>query len=180
MFRMSQQNPVASPRRVPLRLALLTLALLPSCQGPVDAPEVSGPARVRFMDYRQGTVFELVNEAHTDRVALYSELRTNTETKVTSDEVMDALLDYLRDAGFREKARVGVAPRSSDTLSWGGEIEEDGVSMYMIVGDATATKDRQMFVDCYMNHVTLWSNTFQLQRVDAGPGEVFKKPEQRR
>jgi len=132
------------------------------------------------MDYRQGTVFELVNEAHTDRVALYSELRANTETKVTSDEVMDALLDYLEDAGFRGKARVGVAPRSSDTLNWGGEIEEDGVSMYMVVGDATDPEDRKMFVDCYMNHVTLWSSTFQLQRVDAGPGEVFKKPELRR
>ena len=177
MFRMSQHNPVASPRRVPLRLALLALALLPSCQGPPEAPEVSSPARVRFMDYRQGTVFELVNEAHTDRVALYSELRSNTETKVTSDEVMDALIDYLEDAGFRGKARVGVAPRSSDTLSWGGEVEEDGVTMYMVVGDTTDPEDRKMFVDCYMNHVTLWSNTFQLQRVDAGPGEVFKKPE---
>ena len=63
---------------------------------------------------------------------------------------------------------------------WGGEIEEDGVTMHMIVSDQTPPEERRMFIDCYMNHVTLWSNTFQLQRVDAGPGEVFKKPELRR
>ena len=184
MFRMNQHNQFTSSRTTPLRRAqravvLFSLALLTGCQGTTVSPEASAPSRVRFMDYRQGTVFELVNEAHTDRVELYSELRANTETKVTSDEVMDALLEYLQDAGFHGKTRAGSAPRSSDTYLWGGEIERDGVTKYMIVGDQTSAADRQLFIDCYMNHVTLWSNTFQLQRVDAGPGDVFKKPELR-
>jgi len=161
-------------------VGLLCLALLSACTGPPDAPEVIAPARVRFMDYREGTVFELVNEAHTDRVSLYSEVRSDTQTKVTSDEVMEALLEYLKDAGFSAQARLGTAPRTSDSYFWGGEIEEDGVTMHMIVSDQTPPEERRMFIDCYMNHVTLWSNTFQLQRVDAGPGEVFKKPELRR
>ncbi len=164
-------------------LGLLSLALLSACASTSSAAGVSGPAapaRVRFMDYRQGTVFELVNEAHTDRVSLYSETRANTQTKVTSDEVMEALLEYLDDAGFRGRTRAGVAPRTSDTYHWGGEIEAGGESVFMLVSDQSPPGERKMFIDCYMNHVTLWSNTFQLQRVDAGPGEVFKKPELRR
>jgi len=132
------------------------------------------------MDYRQGTVFELVNDAHTDRVALYSEIRADAQTKVTSDEVMDALLEYLEGAGFHGHAHAGVAPRTSDSFQWGGEIERAGKTVFMLVGDQTPGGERKMFIDCYMNHVNLWSNTFQLQRIDAGPGEVFKKPELRR
>ena len=164
-------------------LGLLSLALLSACAtapNAEEASETSAPARVRFMDYRQGTAFELVNDSHTDRVALYSEVRADTQTKVTSDEVMDALLEYLEDAGFRGQARSGVAPRTSDSYHLGGEIEAGGKTVFMLVGNQTPQGERKMFIECYMNHVSLWSNTFQLQRVDAGPGEVFKKPELRR
>jgi len=188
MFRMPHRTLIPSCRATlgtfsEKALGLLSLALLSACAATSSAAEVSetsAPARVRFMDYRQGTVFELVNEAHTDRVALYSEVRADTQTKVTSDEVMDALLEYLEDSGFRGQARSGVAPRTSDSYHWGGEIEAGGETVFLLVNNQTPQGERKMFIDCYMNHVSLWSNTFQLQRVDAGPGEVFKKPELRR
>ena len=188
MFRMTHRTS-SSSRRATLRplavrtLGLLSLALFSACASTPTATVESASsvsARVRFMDYRQGTAFELVNEAHTDRGELYSEVRSNTQTKVTSDEVMDALLEYLDGAGFHGHARAGVAPRASDSFHWGGEIERAGETVYMLVSDKTPGGEREMFIDCYMNHVNLWSNTFQLQRVDAGPGEVFKKPELRR
>ena len=50
----------------------------------------------------------------------------------------------------------------------------------MVVGDHTPSDQRKMFLDCYMNHVNLWSNIFQLQRVDTDPKELFKKPGLRR
>jgi len=131
---------------------------------------------VIFMDYRQGTSFELVNEAHTDRVVLYSEIRENPTTKVASNEVMTALLEYLDSSGFNERAHSGVAPRSSSVFQWGGEIETSSGTISMLVNDKTPVEQRKMFVDCYMNHVQLWSNIFQLQRVDAAAGDVFKKP----
>ena len=185
MFRMIKRTSRTSCRATQRPLGkraqgLLSLALLSACAGAPSAPEASAPARVRFMDYRQGTVFELVNEAHTDRVTLYSEARTDTQTKVTNDEVMGALLEYLDDSGFRSHARTGAAPRTSDSFHWGGEVETGGRTVFMLVSDQTPVGERKMFIDCYMNHVNLWSNTFQLQRVDAGPGEVFKKPELRR
>jgi hypothetical protein len=132
------------------------------------------------MDYRKGMAFELVNEAHTDRVSLYSEARANAQTKVTSNEVMKALLEYLDDTGFRKEARSGAAPRTSDSYYWGGEIEAGGEIVSMLVNNNSPAGVRKMFNECYLNHITLWSNTFQLQRVDAGPDEVFKKPELRR
>jgi len=188
MFRITNRTSRASSRgatwnRAFRALGLLFLGLLTACASSPNSTKESvnsTPARVRFMDYRQGTVFELVNEAHTDRVALYSEVRSNTTTKVTNNEVMSALLDYLDSSGFERHARRGIAPRTSSTLRWGGEIETGGGSIYMVVDDNSPLDQRKIFLDCYMNHVTLWSNIFQLQRVDAGPDEVFKKPELRR
>ena len=179
----SQTTPL---RRTSRALGLLSLALLSACASPTsasNAPEASAsaaPARVRFMDYREGTVFELVNEAHTDRVELYSEVRSDTTTKVANNEVMDELLKYLESSGFHQHARSGVAPRTSGSFRWGGEVEAGGGTFFMVVGDHTPSDQRLIFIDCYMNHVNLWSNIFQLQRVDTDPKELFKKPGLRR
>jgi hypothetical protein len=138
---------------------------------------VATPTRVTFRDYQQGTNFVLVNEAHTDRVELYSKISAEPSTKVASNEVMDALLDFLNTSGFKKQARPGVAPRSSTTWRWSGEIETSNGSVFFVVNDQTPTAEKKLFLDCYMNHVQLWSNIFQLQRVEGGPDEVFKKPE---
>ena len=190
MFRTATRTPRASSRTTPLlrttrALGLLSLALLGACASAPNAPEAdvpatpttpATPARVCFMDYREGRVFQLVNEAHTDRVALYSEMRSDTSTKVTNNEVMYALLAYLESSGFHRHTRSGFAPRTSSSFRWGAEVETGGGTVYMVVGDQTPIDQRKMFLDCYMNHVNLWSDVFQLQRVDATPGEVFKKP----
>jgi len=188
MFRITLRTSRASSRTTPRSqtrraLGLLSLALLSGCAGSPSAPEASlsaTPARVRFMDYRQGTAFELVNEAHTDRVEFYSKVRSDTMTKVANDEVMGALLEYIQTSGFHRHARSGVAPRQSSSYRWGGEVETKSGTVFMLVNDQTPKGKRQAFLDCYMNHVNLWSNVFQLQRVDTDPGEVFKKPETRR
>ena len=183
MFRTTKSTPPASrttPRqRLQQAFGLLALAsLLGSCAGTPTAPQTSvtaTPARVRFMDYREGMAFELVNESHTDRVELYSSLRSDSTIKVTKDEVMGALLEFLESKGFQKHARSGFAPRTSGTFRWGGEIETGGRTVFMVVGDQTPGNERNMFLDCYMNHVKLWSNVFQLQRVDTAPGVLFKE-----
>ena len=160
-------------------LALTSLGLLSACATPSGgsaSADSSTPARVTFRDYREGTKFELVNEAHTDRVELYSKVSADPSTKVASNEVMSALLEFLKDSGFESQARSGAAPRTSSAWQYGGEIETTAGTVFLTVNDSTSADQRRMFLDCYMNHVQLWSNIFQLQRVDAGPGEVFKKP----
>jgi len=160
-------------------LALTSLGLLSACATPSGgsaSADSSTPARVTFRDYREGTKFELVNEAHTDRVELYSKISTDPSTKVANNEVISALLDYLSDSGFESQARSGAAPRTSSAWQYSGEIETTAGTVFLAVNSSTPADQRKMFLDCYMNHVQLWSNVFQLQRVDAGPGEVFKKP----
>ena len=70
------------------------------------------PARVRFMDYRQGTVFELVNDAHTDRVALYSEIRADAQTNA-DDRLADNAKrpDPAGDSANRAEQRPGMRRR---------------------------------------------------------------------
>ena len=185
MFRNHLSTSNLSPRMPPLLraiawLALTSLGLLGACASPNSTSVLEdsvAPARVTFRDYRQGTSFVLVNDAHTDRVELYSKISAEPSTKVASNEVMTALLDFLESSGFEEQARPGVAPRSSTAWRWSGEIETSGRSVFFAVNDKTPTAEKKMFLDCYMNHVQLWSNIFQLQRVEGGRDEVFKKPE---
>jgi hypothetical protein len=173
MFRNHPSPSILSPRMSTLSrtiawLALTSLGLLSACATPSGgsaSADSSTPARVTFRDYQEGTKFELVNEAHTD-----------PSTKVANNEVISALLDYLSDSGFESQARSGAAPRTSSAWQYSGEIETTAGTVFLAVNSSTPADQRKMFLDCYMNHVQLWSNVFQLQRVDAGPGEVFKKP----
>ena len=185
MFRNHLSPSNLSPRMSPLRrtiawLALTSLGLFGACASPNHASaleDIATPARVTFRDYRQGTSFVLVNEAHTDRVELYSKISADPSTKVASNEVMNALLEFLKTSGFEEQARPGVAPRSSSAWQRSGEIETSGHSVFFVVNDKTPSAEKKMFLDCYLNHVQLWSSIFQLQRVEGGPDDVFKKPE---
>ena len=118
MFRNHLSPSNLSPRMSPLRrtiawLALTSLGLFGACASPNSSSalqDMSTPARVTFRDYRQGTSFVLVNDAHTDRVELYSKISAEPSTKVASNEVMDALLDFLKTTGFEGQARPGVLP----------------------------------------------------------------------
>jgi hypothetical protein len=94
-------------------LACLALALAPlaAC---ASAPAEARPQRVAFVDYRNGTHLELVNETHTGRVEQYSEVRADASRKVQTDEVMQGLVEVLRERGFDRQARPGPAPRASD------------------------------------------------------------------
>ena len=185
MFRMQASPTNLSARRSPLQrriacLALASIGLFSGCastSSTAASKELSAPARVSFYDYRGEKSFVLVNEAHTDRVELYSKISDQASTKVASNEVMSALLEFLEDSGFDRQARSGAAPRTSKVWQWGGEIETESGSVFVVVNEQTPTAEKKIFLDCYMNHVQLWSNIFQLQRVKARPGEVFKKPE---
>ena len=82
MFRMQASPTNLSPRKSPLQrgvacFALTFIGLFSACASTstsTASEDMSTPARVSFYDYKGDKSFVLVNEAHTDRVELYSKV----------------------------------------------------------------------------------------------------------
>ena len=137
---------------------VLALATLP-CGGCASTNLVTGTAsQVRFYEYRTGLTMTVVNESHTDRVELYSTERTDASTKVTRDEVMDALIDRVKDVKFAKFAKDGSAPATSTQWSQGIEVQTGKGTTHMLVGPgvapeaaATFRKAREAFLGIYNN-----------------------------
>lgn len=130
------------------------------------------PLRVRYLAYRSRQSLQLVNESHSDPHRLYSQKVSVEEasTKVQSDEVMDALVERLREHGFFDRAQVGPAPpMSSSSYSQAFEVEgPDGVKHWKVL-DKSSEKDRRDFLLCAKDFVDLYNETIQMQAVDHAP-----------
>lgn len=86
----------------------------------------STPARVTLKDHRSGATIGLLNRAHTDSSALYSEVRTQLVYKVIPDLDMGALMKQLEQydyfaAALRSEARVPGA-RTTIQVERGGQV----------------------------------------------------------
>lgn len=130
------------------------------------------PLRVRYLAYRSGQSLQLVNESHTDPHRLYSQKVSVQEasTKVQSDEVMDALVERLREHGFFDRAQNGPAPSmKASNYSQAFEIEsQEGVKHWKVL-DKSSEKDRRDFLLCAKDFVDLYNETIQMQAVDQAP-----------
>jgi hypothetical protein len=145
--------------------------------GRLSAEEAT-PARVTLMQYRDSMRLNLVNEAHTDPVEYYSDVRSDASTKITSNEYLRAMLDYFDEQGFSKYAQAGYAPRQGSP----GELQalevetEDGV--HFLLYDKHATKPAlETFVQCVMAWQEVYNRTLQAQAMtNSGRDVRFEKP----
>jgi hypothetical protein len=158
-------------------LACLALALAPlaAC---ASAPAEARPQRVAFVDYRNGTHLELVNETHTGRVEQYSEVRADASRKVQTDEVMQGLVEVLRERGFDRQARPGPAPRASDGQAVMALEITDGDRVEHVLGwRGMSADDRAELLALAQNFVALYNETYGLQAVEVREGDTpFENP----
>jgi hypothetical protein len=141
--------------------------------------EEGEPTRVSFVDYRTGVRMTLVNEAHSDPVELYSEVRTRATAniKVISNEVMTAMIDHFDDQGFNTWAQRGYAPargRQGELQSF--EVETPGTTSFLVT---TGGKDAaaETFRECRTAFLQVQQLTRQVQAVTNDGSEViFEQP----
>lgn len=166
---------------MPRLLLVCCLALAAACASAAprssSAQVTSKPARVEFRHLRQNQKMVLVNQAHTDRVEYYSRQRSDLSTKIATDEVMDALVDYLHgQSRFLEYARPGPAP-SGGYIKF-GEAQLPRGTFHWGISEQTPKAEADAFLAWQMNFIGLWNDVAQLQTV-SGDFE-FRPPPDRR
>jgi len=151
------------------------LAIAPGCSstGETGRPAKTGRAqRVLYVRYAQQQKFELVNDSHTDRTAMYSTTKSvgQAYTKVASDEVLDEIVKQFKDGGFFERAAPGSAPtEGAPGLTQAIEVEDAGKIVYWAPRGAVSTADAELFSRCRTLLLTVYSETLQMQSVDKSP-----------
>lgn len=139
-----------------------------------------GPAYLlRYIEYRSGTRLELVNPSHTTAVKQYSTVRQDPSRKVTSEEWMDELVQFMAEHGWTEEVKAGQAPTmAKDSFSWA--LELTGPQGTSFVAQPVGARDSQLkrlltlkaaFLDTY-------NATPGFQTVQTEPGKLpFKQPQ---
>jgi hypothetical protein len=173
------RHPTRARRTLGALLALGACALA-ACASTAREPSrerhESRALRVTLRDYRNGQRFELVSESHTSALELYSQKRGSASTKVQSDEVMQGLVDFLRDQDFDRHAAPGKAPLQAQ----GGytnalEVDRAGQVMHMLGGTAVPAAEQKVLAVCRANFLLLYNETDSWQTVDNRAGEgVFQ------
>lgn len=125
-------------------------------------------AQMRFFEYRGGLTMTVVNESHTDRVELYSEERDNASTKVAPDEVMDALIDRVKEFNFAKFAKDGPAPKTSTLWSQAIEVETAKGTMHMLVGPELSDEAKSSFRRSREAFLQIYNNVYGAQTVKGG------------
>jgi hypothetical protein len=155
---------------------LCTVALLGACGSTSSSdakPEKTGrPQRVKLVDYVSHANLELVNESHSDRTQTYSNtvaLESATR-KVTTDDVLDEVIEQYRKNGFFEHAAPGSAPADAPAnVGKAIEVEDGGKTVTWLAQKTMAKPDRELFGRCTVLFGTVYNNTYQLQSVDRAP-----------
>ncbi len=140
------------------------------------------PARVTFVDYRTNVRMNLVNEAHTDPVKYYSEKKAIANTKVTSNEVMEKMLEHFDDEGYSRYATPGYAPVQSDGDPLQSiEIETSEGTTFMVNGEGVQDLARKSFRECRKAFMQIQELTVQAQVIDNSSGRtIFENPSSKR
>ena len=170
----------------------IALFLAAGCAAPARdglGATAGSPARVSLQDHRTGGRLTLVNDAHLERTgvaganaaerraAYYSTTRRDAATKVTTDEVMDALLDHFEQEGFGRAALAGAAQAGDAAVSQSLEVVVDGQARHMLGRRGMALEPARTFRTCRDAFVELYNQTYQLQSVETRPGEpIFQPP----
>lgn len=174
-------------------LALLFVTLVAACAGTARsdvAVALAGtPTQVGFRDYRTGAHLLIVNDSQLAargaegstpeqrRAEFYSQTRSEAMTKVATDEVMDALLEYFEEVGLEKGASSGFAPQGSGQATQSIEVRS-GTRTYHVLGrKGMPAEEARAFRDSVVAFNQIYNSIYQLQSVEAQPGEqVFKTP----
>lgn len=159
---------------------LLLLCVTIACAGPStsSAAPLEGPARVTFRDYRSAQHLALVDAGHTDRVALYSDKRNDAALKVASDDIMSALVEFIESSDFAQYARPGAAPGGGNEWAQSIEVSAGGTTRHILARKNIQAGHAATFREVRDAFLATYNNIFQLQAIDAEPGDqVFKRPE---
>jgi hypothetical protein len=130
------------------------------------------PIRVLYVHYKSNQKLELIDQSLSSSSDYYSQTRKleNAGTKVTSDEVLQELLDFFESKGFFDKGQGGPAPSSGEGVYLQAlEVESSGRIVHMSMHKATPVDDIKLFLECQKAFVTIYNGTYQLQSVDRAP-----------
>ena len=170
----------ARAARLVLAALLATACTSTGDDAPTDAAAVAGPpTQVTWHLFKTGQVIALVNEAHTDRVELYSQVREEAGPKVTTDAIMDGLVDFFVDEQhFDEHAQPGPAPTAgTEQYSQAIELRVDDDVSHMLLGPSSTPEQRETFNACAEAVMTIWNWTYQAQAVQNEQGkDIFVQP----
>jgi hypothetical protein len=165
-----------------LALFLGCLAAACSSTGSSGGDGASGgtgtPIQLTFVDYRTGARTELVNESHTSKLEQYSKTRSDASRKVQSDELIDGLVEYLEDNGFRKLAASGDPPYlTGGQFYWTLQLIEPERRCYVAEGRNTTLADKQRLRAFSQAFLGVYNLTDGWQAVEVKPGELpFKGP----
>lgn len=140
------------------------------------------PLRVAYHDLRSGQRLALVNEAHTDRVALYSELRGDAGTKVGTNEVVAALVEFLDERGFADLALEGAPPSTADpSWLWTLEVQDSSSSRFVAMPRGLTAQQKVPYQQVWAAFLDTYNATYGLQAVEPERGrEVFQAEPKKR
>jgi hypothetical protein len=166
-------------------LALTSLgAGLAACSSSgTSAPEpAQGPVELRYFALAKNLTFGIVNATSTDRIDLYSKAKPldQATTKVSPDEVVDAVVQYFREQGFFEIAQPRGAPRPAPA----GATQMIEVSLpdgkyHAILRSGVSLEFATRFQTCAKALLDVYNNTLQLQSVDEAPEWSGSNPSSR-
>ena len=89
---------------------------------------------------------------------------------MTTDEVLDEVIDQYRKNGFFEHAAPGSAPAEAPAnVGKAIEVEDGGKVVTWMVQKTASKPDRELFGRCTALFGTVYNNTYQLQSVDRAP-----------
>jgi hypothetical protein len=158
-----------------LTLCLLTAACTSapsSKEGKAMAGPEGTPLRIAYISYRNGQRIELVNEAHTDRVEQYSEVRTNADRKVQTNDVMAGLVEVLYEYGYGKYEVPGAAPtEGAGRWAWAIEMEGAGGINHVLAGPGLGQEEQEDLIRYAAAIVDTYNATYGLQAVEVTPGQ---------
>ena len=190
MHNRSQARTPHAPGRAPGRRSALWLALglslvLGACSSTTSEAGGDGQGgtalRVTYQSYNTGQRLELVSEGHTGRLEQYSEVRSNANRKVQTDEVMAALVGILEKDGFYKHAQPGSFPADgAGRFAWAVEIENPKGTQHVLAHPGLSADEVKQLQRYMLAFIDTYNATYGLQAVDVAPGqEVFKTPTSR-
>jgi len=135
-------------------------------------PDAKKAVELRYRAVTQNLSFGLVNESHSNRADLYSERQPldRATTKVSPDEVVDAIVDYFREQGFFEIAVRGAAPANvSQGASQMLEVALPDGQFHAVLRKGVTKEYATTFQTCAKGLLDVYNSTMQLQAVDDAP-----------
>ena len=139
-----------------------------------------GPAYLlRMIDYRTNIKMELVNESHTPHAEQYSKVRADPSRKVTTDEWMSGLIEYLDDQGWSKENKGGNAPTMAQgSLAWSLQLVGPDGASYIAAPLSMKGSQATRMVTMKNAFLQTYNATPGFQAVQNEPGKLpFKAPE---